>query len=81
MFSVGNFLYYANDLSGCRVRIFDLTTEGVVWDSKMRHNDDIVSEILFREFGGCDVVSYDIYVEFDTPCLDINIEMDEEEEE
>ena len=74
----------ATDLSCCRVTIFDLISETVVWDSKNCDADvwDVAMEISCSGFGDYEVESYDIWTgETDTSVhMEINIAIDEEDE-
>lgn len=79
--SVYWFLSMATDLSGCRVQIFDLNKGVVVWDSMEHPDDDIVMEVDFSGFSDYEIESYDLYMDKSgMPCLDLNIDVEEEDE-
>ena len=79
MIDVYNFLNLATDLSGCRIKVYDFTSEKVIFDSDNHPDDDPVMEIYLSPIGDYEVESYDIYLENGRVCFEINIELDEEE--
>lgn len=72
----------ATDLSCCRVTIYDLTSETVVWDSKNCDDWGIAMEIDYSGFGDYEVESYDIWTGSadNSVHMEINIAIDEEGE-
>lgn len=77
--SVYWFLSTASDLFDCRVTIWDCTSEKVVWDSG-DCCDNIPLEADDAGFGDYEICSYDIWAKDGKVCIEINIEMDEEDE-
>lgn len=70
----------ACSLDGCRVTIFDCTSEDVVWDSNNYDGFNIAEEVDDQRLGDYDVCSYDLWVDGDNKIhLEINIKMDEDE--
>ena len=78
--SVDWLLSMANDLSGCRVTIFDCESETVVFDSDNYDEYDIASEVYDSGFGGYEIESYDIWVGDGKVHLEINISIEEDDE-
>lgn len=78
---VGWFLRLATELYDVHVCIFDCTREDVVWDSDNYPDEDIALEVEFAGLGDYEVCSYDLYTDKNGKiCLELNIDMDEEEE-
>jgi hypothetical protein len=77
--SVYWFLSNANDLSGCRVTIWDCESEEVVFDSENCDCYDIAVEVDSMGLGDYDLGSYDIWVGGDGKVhLEINISIEED---
>ena len=74
-----DFLNLATDLSGAVVTVFDIHSGDVVYDST---KSDAGEFDLFDlgDIGGYEVASYDLFIDRSgRPCLEVNIEMDEDE--
>ena len=77
--SVDYFLTLATDLSGVVVRIFDCTSEDIVYDGK--DSDDPLFDIDY-DIRSYEVDSYDLYIDRNGKLtLELNITMDEEDED
>ena len=77
--SVYWFLSNANDLSGCRVTIWDCESEEVVFDSNNCDGWDITMEVDSAGLGDYEIGSYDIWVNGEGKVhLEINISIEED---
>ena len=77
--SVYWFLSNANDLSGCRVTIWDCESEEVVFDSNNCDGWDIAMEVDSAGLGDYEIDSYDIWVNGEGKVhLEINISIEED---
>ena len=76
---VYDFLNLATDLSGAVVTVFDIGSGNVVYDSTKSDGGEF-SLYDLDDLGGYEVASYDLFIDRNgRPCLEVNIEMDEDE--
>ena len=78
---VYDFLNLATDLSGAVVTVFDITSGNVVYDSTKSDGGEF-SLYDIDEIGSYEVASYDLFIDRDgRPCIEVNIEMGEDDDE
>lgn len=66
-----------NNLSECRVKIFNCNSGKIVWDSNDHDNYNVAQEVQYSDYGDYEVLSFDLYLdENKVICLEINIEVD-----
>ena len=81
MMDVYDFLNLATNLSGAVVTVFDITSGNVVYDST-KSAGKIFDLYDLNEIGSYEVESYDLFIDRDgSLCIEVNIEMDEDDDE
>lgn len=76
--TIRDYLDMYNDLSGVRIRVFDCSSENIIYDSRKDSIEDPVLELMYGKYADEEIGSVDLYRTNGEMFLELNIDLGED---
>lgn len=76
--TIRDYLEMYNDLSGVRIRVFECSSESIIYDSRKDSPSDPALELMYGKYADEEIGSVDLYRTNGEMFLELNIDLGED---